>query len=180
MEIESSSPSSSAITLRPFKLSDVDDFMIWAGDDQVMRPLRWNTFTSREEALTYIKDVCIPHPWRRSICIRDRSIGFVSIFPGSGNDRCRADVGYAVAEEFWGQGVATKAVEIALGEVFKDFPEVVRLQAYVDVENKASQRVLEKVGFLQEGLLKKYSYLKGQIKDLYIYSFLATDSSDKN
>ncbi|KAK2637631.1 hypothetical protein Ddye_025426 [Dipteronia dyeriana] len=51
--------------------------------------------------------------------------------------RCRDDVWYAVVEEFWGQEVATKAVKIALGEVFKDFPEVVRLQAYVDVENKA-------------------------------------------
>lgn len=171
MEIDSS-----RISLRPFKLTDVDDFMSWAGDDQVTRSLRWKTFTSKEEALTFIKDICIPHPWRRSICIDDRSIGFISVFPGSGDDRCRADMGYGLATKHWGQGITTKAVRIALSQLFKDLPDLVRLQAYVDVENKASQRVLEKAGFQKEGLLRKYSYLKGKILDLLVYSFLSTDS----
>ncbi|KAK9291898.1 hypothetical protein L1049_019849 [Liquidambar formosana] len=143
---------SSIVTLRPFKLTDVDDFMLWAGDDQVTRSLRWKTFTSKEAALTFIKDVFIRHPWRPSICIDDRSIGFISIFPGSGDDRCRADIGYGVAAKRWGQGVTTKAVKMDLSEVFKDFPGLVRLQAYVDEENKVSQRVLEKAGFSREGL----------------------------
>ncbi|KAK9215307.1 hypothetical protein WN944_007312 [Citrus x changshan-huyou] len=65
----------------------------------------------------------------RSICIYDRSIGFVSIFPGSGDDRCRADKGYAIAVKYWGHGIASKAVKHALNEVFKDFPDVLRLQA---------------------------------------------------
>ena len=42
----------SRISLRPLKLTDVDDFMLWAGDDQVTRFLRLRTFTSKEEALT--------------------------------------------------------------------------------------------------------------------------------
>ncbi|KAK2637634.1 hypothetical protein Ddye_025429 [Dipteronia dyeriana] len=45
--------------------------------------------------------------------------------PGSGDDRCRADIGYALAVEFWGQGVATKAVKLAINEALKNFPEVV-------------------------------------------------------
>lgn len=164
----------SGITLRPFEVTDLDDFMVWAGDDRVTRSLRWKTFTSREEALTFIKEVCIPHPWRRSICIDNRSVGFVSVFPGSGDDRCRADLGYAVAVKHWGQGVATTAVKMAISRVFEDLPDVVRLQAFVDVENRASQRVLEKAGFTQEGLLRKYSFLKGKLSDLYIYSYLGT------
>lgn len=52
----------SRISLRPFKLSDVDDFLLWAGDDQVTRHIRWKTCNSREEALIFIRDVCIPHP----------------------------------------------------------------------------------------------------------------------
>lgn len=167
----------SRITLRQFKPTDVDDFMSWAGDEQVTRSLRWNTFTSKEEALTYIKDICIPHPWRRSICLDDRSIGFVSIFPGSGDDRCRADIGYAIAVKYWGHGIAPMAVKIALSEIFKHFPDVVRLQAYVDVENKASQRVLEKCGFIQEGHLRRYTYFKGKIRDLYVYSILSANFS---
>jgi RimJ/RimL family protein N-acetyltransferase len=89
----------SKITLRPYKISDADDFLMYGGDDKVTRFTRWNTFTSMEEALSYIKDYCIPHPYCRSICIADRSIGFIIIVPKSGGDRCRADVGYALAAE---------------------------------------------------------------------------------
>lgn len=162
------------LTLRPFRLSDVDDFMLWAGDDRVMKFIRWTVFTSKERALAFIRDVCIPHPWRRSICLDGRCIGFVSVYPWSGEDLCKADVGYAVAE-YWGRGIATKALRMAVPEVFRSFPDVVRLQAFVSVENMGSQRVLEKVGFQKEGTLRKYCYIKGEIKDLIAYSFLSSD-----
>ncbi|OWM82008.1 uncharacterized protein LOC116207159 [Punica granatum] len=164
------------ITLRPFELTDADDFFSWASDDRVIRNLRWTALASREQALTTVREVCIPHPWRRSICIDGRSIGFVSVFPWSGEDRCRADIGYALAPEYWGHGIATRAVKLALSRVFQNLTEILRLQAFVDVNNRASQRVLEKAGFAREGLLRKYSYLKGELKDLYLYSFLSTDT----
>ncbi|XVF31210.1 hypothetical protein REPUB_Repub16aG0126100 [Reevesia pubescens] len=164
----------SKITLRPFKLEDAGDFLLFAGDDQVTRNLRWKTLTSKEESLTHIKDVCIPHPWRRSICIDDHSIEFVSIFPLYGDDRCRANFGYGVAVKYWGHGIATKAVKMAVSQFFVDFPDVVKLEAFVDVENKASQRVVEKAGFQKEGMWRKYAYLKGKLRDLILYSFLST------
>ncbi|OMO96431.1 hypothetical protein COLO4_15252 [Corchorus olitorius] len=165
----------SRITLRPFKLEDADDFLLFAGDDQVTRYLRWKTLTSKEEALEHIKDVCINHPWRRSICIDDRSIGFVSIFPFSGDDRCRANFGFGVAVKYWGHGIATKAVKMAVPQFFVDFPHVVRLEAFVDVDNKASQKVVEKAGFQKEGMLRKYAYHKGRLTDFVVYSFLSSD-----
>ncbi|KAJ0014619.1 hypothetical protein Pint_20588 [Pistacia integerrima] len=55
---------------------------------------------------------------------------------GSGDERCRAEIGYAIAAKYWGQGIATRVVKIAVGEAFRDFPEVQRLQAYVVVENR--------------------------------------------
>ncbi|CAI9102456.1 OLC1v1000733C1 [Oldenlandia corymbosa var. corymbosa] len=166
----------SSITLRPFKLTDADDLMSWAGDDRVTQFIRWKTLTSKDEALTFIKDVCIPHPWRRSICVADRSIGFISVFPGSGDDRCRADIGFALSVEYWGRGITTAAVKMAVPQVFKDLPEVARLQAFADVKNIGSQRALEKAGFFKEGVLRKYSYLKGNLKDLVVYSVISTSS----
>jgi RimJ/RimL family protein N-acetyltransferase len=88
-------------------------------------------------------------------------------------------MGYAIATKHWGQGITTKAVKIALSQVFKDLPDLVRLQAFVGVEHNASQRVLEKTGFQKEGLLRKYCYVKGKITDLIVYSFLSTDSIPK-
>lgn len=165
----------SAVSLRPFRISDADDFLSFAGDDQVTRFMRWNTLASREEALATIRDVCMPHPWRRAVCVGDRCVGFVSIWPGSGDDRCRADIGYGVAREWWGKGVATRALRMTLSQVFGDLPDVLRIQAFVGADNKASQRVLEKAGFTRDGLLRKYAYLKGTLQDLYLYSFLPTD-----
>ncbi|CAL5194668.1 unnamed protein product [Lathyrus oleraceus] len=170
----------SRITLRPFKLSDVDDFMLVACDDRVTNFTRRKTLVSREQTLSYIEDVLIPHPWTRSICIDNQTIGFISISPaGSGDhdddDRCRAEVGFGVAANYWGQGICTKAVKVAVSQVFKDIPYLVRLQAFVDMENQASQRVLEKAGFFREGVLRKYSYIKGRVKDIAIFSFLLED-----
>ncbi|KAK1440352.1 hypothetical protein QVD17_06177 [Tagetes erecta] len=160
------------VTLRPFRLSDADDLLQFAGDEQVTKFIRWQTLTTQAEALTFIKEVCIPHRWRRSICLNDRSIGFVSVFYDDGH---KADIGYAVAAKYWGQGIATVAVKMAVKQVLIDFPEIVRLEAFTLVENKGSQRVLEKVGFQFEGVLRKYVKIKGLIVDTVVFSLLNTD-----
>lgn len=162
------------MSLRPFKVSDVDDFLKWAGDDKVTRYLRWNTITSREEALNYIKNVAIPHPWRRSICLDDRSVGYVSVKPGSRDERCRAHVSYALAAEVWGRGIATTALKVAIPAALEEFREVQRVEALVETENRGSQRVLEKVGFEREGLLRQYGSCKGEIRDMFMYAFFSS------
>ncbi|XP_058212172.1 uncharacterized protein LOC131324281 [Rhododendron vialii] len=166
---------SQEISIRPYEIIDVDDFMIYAGDEKVTRFTRWDTFTSKDSATAYIKDTCIPHPFCRSICLNNRSIGFLFIKPASGYDMCRAEVGYALAAEYWGRGIVVKAMKIAVSEAVKVFPELLRFQALVEAENKASQRVLEKIGFFREGLLRKYTFNKGEVRDMVIFSLLATD-----
>lgn len=52
---------------------------------------------------------------------------------------------------------------------------MVRVQAFAAIENKASQRVLEKAGFLK-GMFMKYAYLRDMIKDVVFFSFLSTDT----
>ncbi|KAH6808898.1 Acyl-CoA N-acyltransferases superfamily protein [Perilla frutescens var. frutescens] len=165
----------SRISLRPFKPSDADDFLAWASDDKVTRYLRWKTITSIEEASTYIQQVAIPHPWRHSICLDGRSIGYISVRPESGEDRHRAHMGYAVGSEHWGLGIVTAALKMAIPSVFEAFPFVVRLEALVEEENVGSQRVLEKVGFVKEGFLRKYGFNKGEIRDMLMYSLLRSD-----
>lgn len=162
------------ITVRPYRLSDAEDFLMYAGDDRVTQFTRWNTFTSKEQALSFIKD-CLPHPSRKSICLNDRSIGFVSIKPHVDDNMCRAEVGFALAAEYWGRGIATTAVKMAITDGFNEFTDLVGLQALVLVENKGSQRVLEKLGFHKEGLLRKYVIHKGTVSDMLMYSLLSTD-----
>ncbi|XP_022761076.1 uncharacterized protein LOC111307334 [Durio zibethinus] len=164
------------INLRPYELSDVDDFMKWSCDDEVISRSRLRHFTSRDDALSYLKQVVIPRPWCRAICLEDgKPIGFIAFNPGSGNDRCRGSISYALGSKYWGKGIVTKAVTMVVSTVFKEFPDVERVQGLVDVENKASQRVLEKAGFQKEGILRKYLILNGKTTDIFVFSLLVTD-----
>ncbi|XP_021897149.1 uncharacterized protein LOC110814104 isoform X2 [Carica papaya] len=164
------------ITIRPFKISDIDDFMVYGCDERVARLTRWNAFNSKEEALTFLKDFCIPQPFFRSICIDDHSIGYVFVMRGSTEyEKYKAVLGYAVAAEYWGKGIATTAAKMTVRQAFKEFPDLVRLEAFTAVENEASQKVLEKLGFTKEGVLRKYVYIKGANVDSTIFSLLSTD-----
>jgi len=50
-----------------------------------------------------------------------------------------------------------------------------RLEAQVDAENMASQRVLEKAGFQREGVLRKHLFIKGKSRDMVMFSILSSE-----
>ncbi|KAM7462817.1 hypothetical protein LguiA_030938 [Lonicera macranthoides] len=166
------------ITLRSFNLSDVDDLMIWATDEKVCQFFcGWEpaTFAPREKVTNIIENYIIPHPYFRSICVNDRSIGDVSVNLREGCESCRANIGYVVASDYWGKGIATKALKMAVSEIFEKFPNLERIEGCVDAENVASQRVLEKCGFKREGVFRKYLIHKGKAIDMVMFSLLNTD-----
>lgn len=162
------------ISFRLLDLSDVDDFMEWFGDDNVSKFCSWDTFKSKEDAMSYVADVAIPHPWFRAICLNDKPVGTLSVSPFHGTDKCRGELGYVLASKYWGKGIATRAVKMA-SAIFVEWPHLERLEAVVDVDNPGSQRVLEKAGFKKEGVLRKYYLLKGKPKDIVMFSLLSTD-----
>ncbi|KAM6545550.1 hypothetical protein CsatB_026286 [Cannabis sativa] len=155
-----------SINLRPLNVSDIDAFMVWATDKEVARFCTWEPYTCKEDGINFIKDKVIPHPWFRAICINDTPIGAISVTANSGNEKCRGELGYVLGTKYWGKGIATEAVKMVSEIIFKEWPHLVRLEALVDVENIGSQRVLEKVGFLREGILRKYMLLKGRFEFL--------------
>ncbi|KAK1314644.1 hypothetical protein QJS10_CPA06g00451 [Acorus calamus] len=131
---------------------------------------------SKEDVLNYIRDTIIPHPWYRVICLGDLPVGSVSVRQGPGAaGRCRASIGYGVAHEYWGRGIVTRAVEVVVSGIFEERPHLRRLDGLVDVENLGSQRVLEKAGFVREGVLRKYMVVKGRTRDMIMYSVTRDD-----
>jgi RimJ/RimL family protein N-acetyltransferase len=164
------------VTLRKFELSDVDAMMAWASDPRVAAVCRWEPYESTEPLLAFIRDVVLPHPWFRAICLRGepRPVGAVSVSPTG--DPCRAELGYVLARAHWGRGVATAAVKRTVAAVFGEVPGLERVEALVDVANPASQRVLEKAGFTREAVLRKYGAIKGVVRDMVMSSFIDTDA----
>ncbi len=71
-----------------------------------------------------------------------------------------AEIGYSVGEEFHGKGVATAAIKTLLARVFSE-TKIRRITAIVHEKNLASLRVLEKLAFQREGLLREHFLLNG-------------------
>jgi ribosomal-protein-alanine N-acetyltransferase len=81
------------------------------------------------------------------------------------------DIGFAIVPSERDKGYATEAMKI-MTDYLSLSKEIVRLRVRTDTRNLASQRVLEKAGFLKEGLLRKAAFIRGDWRDLFIYSIL--------
>jgi ribosomal-protein-alanine N-acetyltransferase len=82
--------------------------------------------------------------------------------------RLCAEIGYFIAEPFWGKGLATEAIKKMTEYTFATF-EIVRIIAGVFEFNKASMKALEKNGYYLESIRKKSVIKNGQIIDDYIW-----------
>ncbi|MFX6949463.1 GNAT family protein, partial [Acinetobacter baumannii] len=89
-----------------------------------------------------------------------QAIGGIGLILNSDVYIMSAEIGYWLAEPFWGQGIATEAVRQLVEYTFYYF-DIVRLYAEVFETNKASMRVLEKNGFYLEGVRRKAVFKNG-------------------
>jgi ribosomal-protein-alanine N-acetyltransferase len=80
-------------------------------------------------------------------------------------------IGYGVVPAERGKGYATETATIIVDYLFLS-KDIVRVQADTSTENSASQRVLEKVGFQKEGIIRKHYFSSGKRRDSYLYSIL--------
>ncbi|MEI5909278.1 GNAT family protein [Bacillus spongiae] len=84
-------------------------------------------------------------------------------------------IGYFLAEDYWGRGIATEAVRMVIHYLLQEV-QVNRIQAEVMPANESSKQVLIKNGFLKEGLLRQATLWSGKgVIDLEIYSILKED-----
>ena len=81
------------------------------------------------------------------------------------------EIGYALIPSERRKGYGSEAATIIVDHLFL-LKEIVRIQAHTDVENVASQGVLEKVGFKKEGTVRKYVFVNGKWRDALLYSIL--------
>ena len=83
----------------------------------------------------------------------------------------RAEIGYEIHPQQWRKGYTSEAVSEVISYGF-DVMGLTRIGAVVFIENEASNKLLGKVGFQQEGVLRKYMYQDGKPYDTYVYSLL--------
>ncbi len=149
-------------------------FEQYAQDTEVTRYLTWQPHRSIEETLQFLKRLL--SSWRAGeifswVVTRkpdSQVLGMIALrIEGH-----KANLGYVLAKAYWGQGYMTEAtqalVNLALAE-----PEIYRVWAVCDTENRASARVLEKVGMSYEGVLRRWishPNLSAEPRDCRCYS----------
>jgi ribosomal-protein-alanine N-acetyltransferase len=132
-------------------------FATYAQDPEVVRYLTFRPHRDVKDAHEAVERFL--EGWRsgKSFCWlifrrdRDELIGSIGAREDHG-----INVGYLLARPFWGQGFMSEALGAIVDWAFS-VPSVFRVWAVCDVENEASARLLEKNGFDQEGLLRKWS-----------------------
>ncbi len=96
-------------------------------------------------------------------------IGSLTTQPQVGWKNHTAEIGYWLGERYWGQGIATEALRQMSALAFSD-PHCKKLFAPVLAPNKASMRVLEKCGYVLEGIFKNDVVKNGQFFDRHYYA----------
>ena len=100
----------------------------------------------------------------------DKAIGTALLFrleEGS----ARAELGYALGRAHWGRGLMHEALSALLDRAFGAMA-LRRIEAEVDVANAASARLLQRLGFTREGLLRQRWLTKGMARDFEIFGLL--------
>jgi len=97
-------------------------------------------------------------------------IGFIQHFNVQ-DPMGKMEVGYALVQSERRKDYCSEAAKIMVDYLFLS-KDIVRVQAYTNVRNVGSQKVLEKVGFKKEGIVRKNSFVKGKWEDECLYSIL--------
>lgn len=109
-----------------------------------------------------------------AITVDEKVIGSIGVFRQGNIHRQTAEVGYYIAEEYWGKGIMTEAIKQTCKYVF-DKSDIIRIYAEPFAYNAASCRVLEKAGFQYEGTLRKNAIKNGKVIDMKMYSLLRNE-----
>lgn len=174
--------STDRLLLRNFHISDVSSVYEIFSKDAVTEFYDLNTFTELEEAEVFVSsrirlnEEFGKRAFRWAICMKSEpnivigSCGFHSVNKSFSS----IEIGYELNQAYWGKNIAYESVEAMLGYCFKNnFPFFInRVSATTNLESVKSIKLLTKLGFTEEGVLRQYGYWKNKFHDVRLFSLL--------
>jgi [ribosomal protein S5]-alanine N-acetyltransferase len=163
------------IVLRPWNIKDARELALIANNKKIadnLRDVLPNPY-SYKDAIDWL-NLILPEnfpPRFFAITIHGRLAGSIALVTKSDIYRKNFEIGYFLSEEFWGKGIATRAIRAITDYAFRDF-DIVRIYAEVFSDNTGSRRALEKAGYILEATIRKNIIKNEIIKDSCIYSIL--------
>lgn len=159
------------IQLRPWQKDDLGRLVDLANNPKIAANLmdRFPHPYTTESGENFINMALSGHPVSvLAITLEEDVVGGIGIHPQMDVYRKNAELGYWLAEEYWGRGIITEAIKLIIPYAFDNF-DINRIYARPFGGNIASQKVLEKNGFHLEATLKGTFFKNGQYLDELIY-----------
>jgi len=166
------------LDLVAIKQEHLPDIFKLFGDSRVTQYYNVVTLTKEYEAQKYID---LFHSrfvdkagirWGISLKERHNIIGTIG-FNNFANQH-RANIGFDLQAEFWGNGYLTEALKPVIEFGFMQLG-INRIEAEVMQGNIASEKVLGKLGFKNEGILRQWMYWNGKHYDMTMFSLLQSE-----
>jgi ribosomal-protein-alanine N-acetyltransferase len=86
----------------------------------------------------------------------------------------RAEIGFDLTPQYWGNGYVSEAISRVIKFIFS-CTEISRIEAIVHTENSRSLKVLTRLGFHREGILREYVMWEGELWDMALLTRLKRD-----
>lgn len=158
--------------VRPWRLADADALIRHANNPNVAKQLR-DRFPNpygRANATVFLKAATQEEdPTNLAIEVHGEAAGGIGFVPGTDVERFSAEIGYWLGEVHWGRGIVTEALVLVTEDVFRR-RNLLRLFALPFADNVASTRVLEKAGYVKEGILRSSVVKFGKPRDQALYA----------
>ncbi len=169
--------SSDRLTLRPFSVGDYKDLKEWLSLIEVRRFL--NMDDGSDEAIKRWLDARMPYKENMGMSLMSWAITPIGSYKVIGNielwstgiGRPAGEIGFALNPIYQKQGIMIEALSIILDYCFKVI-NLPRIQVVIVIDNLASVKLIEKLGFVREGVLRSQVQTKYYQGDAYIYSIL--------
>jgi len=164
------------------KQEHLTDLFKLFGDNNVTKYYNLKTFETEQDGQKFIDwyknrfKEKLSIRWGISLKGQSEIIGTIGFNNFTKNHR--ANIGYDLQTEYWNNGYATEALKTIVEFGFKQL-KINRIEAEVMIGNTASERILEKLGFTNEGLLRHWLYWNENHYDMIMYSLLKTDIVSK-
>jgi ribosomal-protein-alanine N-acetyltransferase len=163
-------------TVRSWQLGDAEGLVRHANNVNVSKQLR-DRFPhpyTMSAARAFLEHVVPLRPVTNfTIEVEGTPAGGIGFAAGTDVERFSAEIGYWLGEPFWGRGIVTEALSLVTEYAFVR-QNILRLFALPFADNLASSRVLEKAGYVREGLLRSASVKFGRPRDQWMYARINT------
>ena len=164
------------LALRQLRPNDAEDVFHYASDPEVTQHTTWNAHRTVADSLMFIEQTIAAYQRGENVELAmelkesKKVIGTCGMVSVSA-EHCRGELAFAMAKEHWGGGLMGEALTAMLAFGYGPL-QLNRVWARVDPDNMDAMRVLKRAGWQFEGTLRQDAKVRGQFRDVKLYSLL--------